>query len=293
VARLAVLGAPLNKSITPGRCDLAPAAVRQALARFSPFDLEAMYGAGLEHSAATGDLRRLHVRDRGDLQLADQSPEDALAPLSEAVREGLAEANAVVILGGDNGVTRPACHGLGVPLERLGVITLDAHFDLRDLDGGLMNGNPIRALLADGLPGRNIVQIGLQSFANSAAYAEVAREAGIGVITADQARSMGPAEAFTQAVDGLQERVDAIYFDLDLDVMDRAIAPGCPGARPGGLQPWEVRQYAALAGSHPKVRAIDLVELDPEKDINHCTTLTAAACLLAFASGLLQRSQLS
>ena len=65
------------------------------------------------------------------------------------------------------------------PRALCGLLTIDAHLDLRSLDGGLSNGNPVRALLADGLPGGQIVQVGLQSFANSAAYAEVAREAGI------------------------------------------------------------------------------------------------------------------
>ena len=65
-------------------------------------------------------------------------------------------------------MTRPGVHGLGLPLDQVGLITLDAHFDMRDLDRGLGNGNPVRALIEDGLPGRNIAQIGLAPFANSA-----------------------------------------------------------------------------------------------------------------------------
>src|SRR6185437_8510616 len=48
-----------------------------------------------------------------------------------------------------------------VTLGRVGLITFDAHFDLRDTDLGLNNGNPVQALLEDGLPGANIGQIGL------------------------------------------------------------------------------------------------------------------------------------
>jgi formiminoglutamase len=153
----------------------------------------------------------------------------------------------------------------------------------------LSNGNPIRALLGDGLPGANIEQIGIQSFANSCAYAEVARAAGITVTTADEVRMRGIATLVQRSLDRLASRCDVIYVDFDLDVMDRAFAPATPGSRPGGLLPSDLRIAARICGLNPKVRAMDLVELDPAQDKSDVTTLTAAACLLSFASGLLGR----
>lgn len=271
---LSVLGVPLHLgSITPGRCDLAPAAIRAALERFSTWDFE-----------LSRDLRELPVRDLGDLPLAGARPEEALAPVAQAVREA---AGRMVLLGGDNSLTRPACHGLG-PLHTCGLLTFDAHLDLRSLEGGLTNGNPVRALLADGMPGSQIVQIGIQSFANSPDYARVARDAGIRVIGVDEVRALGIEAVASTALSHLSRRANAIYVDLDLDVLDRAFAPAAPGSRPGGLAPWEVRRAARVCGRHPKVRAMDLVEMDPSRDIADTTALTAAACLLAFASGVLE-----
>ncbi|HKX33648.1 MAG TPA: arginase family protein [Blastocatellia bacterium] len=279
LGRLAVLGAPLRLgSITPGRCDLAPAAVREGLRRFSCYDIE-----------ADTDLHLIEARDLGDLPLADLRLEDAFLPLSRAVRNAIGGAEAVVIIGGDNGVTRPGVHGLSDQLTDCGLITLDAHLDLRDLTRGLTNGNPVRALLADGLPGSNIVQIGLQPFANSRAYAEVAREAGITVVTIDQVHAHSLETHLNEALEDLSERVASIYVDLDLDVLDRIYAPATPGSRPGGLTPWELRRAAWICGAHPKVRALDLVEVDPEHDIAGSTVLTTGACLLSFASGLVTR----
>ena len=58
---LAVMGAPLRLgSITPGRCDLAPAAIRAILRKFSCYDIE-----------SDADLRSIRVRDLGDLPFAD------------------------------------------------------------------------------------------------------------------------------------------------------------------------------------------------------------------------------
>jgi arginase family enzyme len=277
--RLAVLGAPLRLgSITPGRADLAPAAVRSILARFSTYDLE-----------FDRDLARVAATDRGDLPLADATPADALGPLAAAVRSALAEADAVVVLGGDNSITRPGCHGMCGELPRAGLLTLDAHLDLRDLNPQLSNGNPVRALLADGLPGTQIVQIGIQPFANSRAYFNVAREAGIKVVSVSEVRAMGIETAIAGALERLDQEVEAIYVDLDLDVLDRAFAPATPGSRPGGLTPAEVRTAMRLCGVNAKVRVLDLVEIDPTKDVADATVMAAGLALLSFASGLLGR----
>jgi arginase family enzyme len=279
--RLAVLGAPLCRgSITPGRADLAPDAVRAICRRFSTYDIE-----------GDVDLRDLPVRELGNLAIAGASAEEGFAPIKHAVSAGLREADALVLLGGDNAITRPACHAVAPSLERCGLLTLDAHLDLRDLNGGLSNANPVRALLADGLPGRNIVQIGIQAFANSQAYAHVAQDAGITVVTVAQVRADTVEHLVSQWLAYLSLRVDHIYVDLDLDVLDRIFAPATPGSRPGGLTPLELRRVARLCGAHPKVRAMDLVEVDPTVDIADVTVMTTAACLLSFAAGLLTRER--
>lgn len=271
--RLAVIGVPVHLgSITPGRCDLAPAAVRRALFRYSPWD-----------AAGNRDLSRVAVEDLGDLDVASLRPAECFAPVRDGVVRAMNRSDAAVILGGDNSVTRPGVRALG----DCGLITFDAHFDLRDIAPRLTNGNPIRALLADGMPGRRIVQIGIQSYANSKAYGDVAREAGITFFTAEHVRLRGIDEVIAEAFQIIGDL--AVYIDLDLDVLDRAFAPATPGSRPGGLFPADVRRAARLCGAHRRVRAIDLVEIDPEKDINDITSLTAAACILEFASGLLDR----
>lgn len=279
VGTLAVLGAPLHLgSISPGRCDLAPEAIRKALERFSTFDAE------------TGvDVRSLAASDLGDLELAGSRPEEALTVLSEAVRSALMTADVLAVLGGDNSITRPGCHGAADSLDRVGLLTLDAHHDLRDLDEGLSNGNPVRALLADGLPGANIVQVGIAPFANSQAYAQVASSAGITVVTIEGARAMGIDTAIHEALEILTERVDRIYVDLDIDVLDQAFAPGAPGSRPGGLTPQELFQAARVCGQDPHVEVIDIVEVDPPREVADVTALAAARCILSFASGVVDR----
>lgn len=279
IGGLAVLGVPVNRgSITPGRSDLAPAAIRKALERYSTYDL-----------SPNRDLRHLRVIDAGDLDVAALTPDEAFAPIRERVGALVQQHPAVILLGGNNSVSYPAAMALCAKPDRCGLITFDAHFDLRHLDAGLTNGNPVRALLRDGWQGDHIFQIGLQRFTNSEGYAKIARDAGIHIITADQVMDHGITKAVHQALGHLHLHVDCIYVDLDLDVLDRIHAPATPGSRPGGLFPAQVRRAAHICGMHPKVRIMDLVEIDPTNDIADITSLTAAACLLEFASGMLAR----
>ncbi|MGH2692597.1 MAG: arginase family protein [Actinomycetota bacterium] len=277
VATLQIQGAPVRLgSISGGRFDLTPAAVRKAMDRFSTYDGEL-------------DVRAIRVRDSGDLDLAKATPAAALDEIAGAVGGSLPHSDAVLLLGGDNSITRAGVRGLGLDLDLIGLVTLDAHHDLRDTKDGLTNGNPVRALLEDGLPGVNVVQIGIQPFANSEAYAEVAAKAGITVMTVEDVRQTGIVKAVSEGLLRLAD-LDAVYADIDMDVLDRAFAPACPGSRPGGLSPADLQRAARMFGEDPKVRAIDIVEVDPERDVAEATVMTAASLVLAFAAGLARRS---
>lgn len=274
-----VVGVPCAlSSISPSRADRTPAAVRAALRRYSTYD------AGLD-----ADLEQVRVTDAGDLPVAELSG-DALLDAVDAGVRALPAADLVVLLGGDNALTRPAVRSLVPDLSRAGLLTLDAHHDVRGSYAGPTNGTPVRGLVEDGLPGRNVVQVGIGSLTNSRAHRRWCDDAGITVVSADDARGR-VAEAVRGALDDLARRCDDVYVDLDVDVVDAAFVPGCPGARPGGLLPHELLAAAAEAGRHPSVVAVDVVEVDAEADrlAGGRTVDLAAACLLRAAAGLSRR----
>ncbi len=273
---IGLLGAPLAAgSVTPGKCDEAPQLLRKTLKRIGRYDVE------IGRSLFTA------VRDRGDVNLDGLDIPGATVPICEAVRSSLAEHPLTLLVGGNNAITRPAVLALDMPLEKIGLITLDAHFDMRELDDGLSNGNPVRALMKDGLPGKNIAQVGLASFANTAKMHRDALAAGNCVLSMDEVRRDGIRAAVEQATDHISH-CDAIVIDCDIDVIDRSQMPGAPGARPGGMDVadffWAVR---ALAGIK-RVRLIDLTEWDPSLDSSDLSALTAARwvaeCIAGFES---------
>ena len=278
-AKVAVLGAPLGAfSITPGTCDLAPRTVRATLKRLSVYDVE-----------TETELRELRIFDGGDIALGVSSLADALGPISSRVAAESQRRDLVILLGGNNGVTRPGVHGLDATLKGVGVLTLDAHFDLRDTDGGLNNGNPIQALLEEGLPGVHISQIGIAPFANTKKAHGKAKTAGISVRTLEECFSKGFANVARQELERLASLCSSVYVDFDIDVITRAEMPAAPGARAGGVSARDFFAAARAIGAHPKVKCVDLVEFDPLTDVNNIGALTAARWFAEILTGFSAR----
>lgn len=277
-APVAFLGAPQSeKSLTPGRCDLAPKVLRETMKRFSVFDLE-----------SGTDLAGLSVHDGGDLNLKTLTPEQSFAPIRDAVRKLSAARALTIIAGGNNAVTRPGVHGLG-DLGGVGLITLDAHFDLRDTDCGLTNGNPVRALIEDGLPGSQIAQLGLAPFANTRRAFEFAVSKGVTVRTIADIKTCGIEAVLEEAIAAVAPHCDCLYVDFDIDVVDRSQCPGAPGARPGGLAASDFFAAARLLAAHPKVAAVDIAEFDPSLDVSDITALTAGRWFVEILAGFQSR----
>ena len=159
---------------------------------------------------------------------------------------------------------------------------------MRDTDGGLSNGNPVRALIEDGLPGSKIAQVGLASFANSRKMHEDAVAAGNLVVTIGEVRRLGIAPPST-ARSTTSRHCEAIVVDCDIDVIDRSQFPAAPGGRPGGMAAHDF--FAAvrrLAADH-RVRLIDLTEWDPPLDPSDLSALTAARWVAECVAGFEMR----
>ena len=272
-APVGLLGVPLAAgSVTPGACDRAPELLRRTLRRIGRYDVE-----------ASSELST-QVADRGDVHIAGLSIEEATPLIRNAVAESERVHALTLLIGGNNAVTRPALLGLGGVLEEVGLITLDAHFDMRDTSQGLSNGNPVQALIEDGLPGANIAQVGLASFANSAAMHRDAIAAGNCVVTIGEVRRDGIEAALGRALDHVAH-CDALVVDCDIDVIDRSQLPGAPGARPGGMAVADFFHAVRRLASDPRVRLIDLTEWDPSLDSTDLSALTAARWLAECLAG--------
>jgi formiminoglutamase len=277
---IALLGVPaFRSSITPTGAHETPAAVREALKRYST------YSASRDIDVAT-----VSAIDLGDVDEPDGA--DGHTRVSAAASDAESRFPLLIAIGGDNSVTLPVMTGLAHgDLGGWGLVTVDAHHDLRD---GESNGSPVRQLVADGLPGEHVVQIGIADFANSPEYAKRARDLGITVMTRASLRGRNMAEAAEEALRIAGHGGRPVYVDLDVDVCDRAEVPGCPAAAPGGITADELRQLAQLFASDTRVRGIDITEIDATIDAEDGRTVRLAALLvLEIATGYALRPDVS
>jgi len=274
-AKIAIVGVPANKgSISPTSADQTPDAIRNALARYSTYSTS--------HDI---DLSEVSVTDLGNIDSPDGAA--GVVRVHAFVKDLLAQHELIIALGGDNSITYSVASGLWPDLSKIGLITFDAHHDLRD---GESNGSPVWQLIQAGLPGKNIVQIGIADFANSAQYSQRAKDNGITVFSRAQLREISVAEILRKSLEIAGAEGREVYVDLDVDVCDRSVAPACPAAMPGGISADELRQAAFLFGADKRVRAIDITEIDSAADSDDQRTVRLGALLvLEAASGFATR----
>ena len=107
---------------------------------------------------------------------------------------------------------------------------------------------------------------------------EFAKKRGISVITSEQVYHMDGKDLLQRIVDQYQDKVDALYLSLDMDVFDPGFAPGVGNPEPGGITP---RQFISLL---PKflikpLIGFDVVETIPTFDSSQITGILAAKIL--------------
>lgn len=259
ISDIAIIDIPAFKTaITKTGADKTPKAIREALKGYSTFSYSTNSAIG-----------KLTIEDLGEIESPDDNEAKTIEKLSGLHKK------LVIALGGDNSITYAAALGLvGKDLASARLITLDAHHDLRD---GVSNGSPIRRLIDAGFNPENIFQIGINDFSNSPEYAIYAKSVGVSVISRSQVAEIGIEKACEIA---LQDADGPIFVDIDVDVCDKSVVPGCPAAAPGGISAFELRQAARLLAAHPSVKGIDITEIDATTDSADQRTIKLGALLL-------------
>ena len=272
-----IIGVPtFSTSITPGSTHLTPAAVREVLPRYSE-----VFQAG-DDTLTSAVLAR---HDFGDVVDPDGNETGAIRVVAEAV----SRTRLLVAIGGDNALTVPvAVAAWGEQISTAGLITVDAHLDVRD---GVSNGSPVRRLVEEfGVDPSRVVQIAIADFANSTEYLRRVRDWGVTVITRDDVARRGVDAIVHEALAIAGSDGGPIHVDLDIDACDRSVAPACPASIPGGLSAYEMRQFARGFARDDRVSTIDLAEVDAGADTEDGRTIRLTAlCVLEALAGLAER----
>ncbi|HET6763506.1 MAG TPA: formimidoylglutamase [Longimicrobiaceae bacterium] len=269
--RTVLMGLPYDGGIPsrPG-ARFGPRAIRDALASFGTFD---------------GERELQPVFDLGDVALPTMNGAAAHELVETAARGTFETGARPIFLGGDHGITGSLIRGLAAarPEVRLGLITIDAHLDVREYPdaASLSSGTPFRRALETGiLSGDRVVMLGIRRFANSAYYLDWAREQGIRIVTVDEIGDRGAAVVAGEAVESVTRDADALYLSVDIDAADAAYAPGVSASAVGGLNAREMISLVRTIAAHPKLLAADVMEVSPPYDQDARTARLAARLVL-------------
>ncbi|UCZ54025.1 formimidoylglutamase [Bacillus shivajii] len=284
-ADVVMIGIPLSRSsISASAASEFPDAFRKSWKGFATYNLD-----------DDVDLSTLSVIDLGDtkqhvtnIDLCHENITTAVTDIQSCHSKPLQ-----ISIGGDHSITAMTVKGIrnAHPDKKVGIIQLDTHFDLRDPNElGPANGTPIRYLIENELiEGDHVYNIGLHGFFNTKALKEYADKHGVHYTTMRAARKKGLNTVIEEALNELSVKVDVIYFTCDMDVLDMSYAPGVPATTPGGMRTDEIFEAATLIGTHPQVRAMDIVCLDPKKDMADMTVKAGTHVFLSFLSGVALR----
>jgi agmatinase len=191
-------------------------------------------------------------------------------PIKELVDKGVFPLS----LGGDHSTTYPVIRGLHGAFPKLTILHFDAHGDLYDELGGnrFSHACPFARIMESGLADR-LVQVGIRTMTQH--QREQAERFGVEVFeikdwsSAVQFHLEGP-----------------VYISFDLDVLDPAFAPGVSHHEPGGFSTREV--LGMIQSLDCVIVGADVVEYNPDRDINGVTAMVAAKVVKELVAKMLR-----
>lgn len=233
--------------------------------------------------------RPIELRDAGDVAVTDSDLAAGQERLGAAVADLLNRGHFVVVLGGGHEVAYGSYLGLvGSPLRAgpLGVLNLDAHFDLRN-DTVPSSGTPFRQMaMHEEACGRrlNYAVLGISQPSNTEALFAAARAGGVRYLLDEEcsAANLGVVEEF---VTGFLAAVDSVYLTIDLDVLPASVAPGVSAPAAYGVSLEVIQLVCDLVAASGKLVLLDVAELNPSFDIDDRTARTAARLIHRVVTG--------
>ncbi|MBS6029625.1 MAG: formimidoylglutamase [Kocuria rhizophila] len=228
------------------------------------------------------------IHDAGTVVVPDRNLEDGQDTLGHQVARLLDTGNPVVVLGGGHDTAWGSYLGRTrsnrLRDKRVGVLNLDAHFDLRQADEP-SSGTPfLQMARADQAAGREFdyTVLGISEPNNTGVLFRTADELGVEFLTDEQCQP-SHLDAVLEVVDRLVERVDAIHLSIDLDVLPAAVAPGVSAPAGYGVPVETIQAVCHRVARSGKLVLVDVVELLPRMDVDGRTARAAARLITTLA----------
>ena len=218
------------------------------------------------------------VFDAGDVVVEGDQLEDGQARAGRAISGLLDAGNLTVVLGGGHETAFASYLGVAgsevLRGKRLGVLNLDAHFDLRD-EPVPSSGTPfLQMAQEEAAAGRELqyAVVGISEPNNTRTLFDTAERLGVKYLL-DEGCAPEVVETF---VADFLAGIDVLYLTIDLDVMPAAVAPGVSAPAAYGEPLPVISAVCKQVAASGKLVHLDVAELNPEFDIDGRTAKVAA-----------------
>jgi arginase family enzyme len=196
------------------------------------------------------------------------------------IREKITQWDSCIIIGGDHSVTLPCFQGFIQNKNRInkknGIIIFDAHPDL--MDSNSTHEDYLRNLIdSKEVKSENVILVGVRN-ADAQEFKYIIQNK-IKNFPCKEIALEGK-DTVCDSIMSVARTWDNIYLSIDIDVLDPAFAPGTGYPEPGGLTTRELLYFIQRLKLLNKIRIIDIVEVNPDLDLNEITSKVAAKLIL-------------
>lgn len=184
----------------------------------------------------------------------------------------------VIFLGGDHSIsystTKAFLDFMKKEKKEPCLIVFDAHADCMKPIKEPTHEEWLRAVIEAGFPSKNVLLVGARNL----------DEEELNFIKKEKIRVV----SMNQLNEDIQDTCDLImefsqgkelYLSVDIDVVDPAFASGTGYLEPGGLSSRQIIFLVQRLNKLRNLKAIDIVEINPEKDFKNLTTKLGAKIL--------------
>ena len=234
-------------------------------AKAPPLIREAFYSDSANYYSELGlEIRPELFEDKGDYKISEYFD------IEDITIQNLNKNSSIITLGGDHSITYPllkAFHQIHGPVEMLHI---DAHSDLYESFEGdrYSHACPFARILEDGLVSQ-LHQMGIRTL--NTHQREQAKKYGVNIIEMKEHHKI--------EIPNFQK---PIYLSLDIDALDPAFAPGVSHQEPGGYSSREL--ISIIQHLNVPILGADIVEYNPDRDINKMTAMLCAKLLKEIAA---------
>lgn len=177
----------------------------------------------------------------------------------------------IISLGGDHSTSYGVMRGFSKINKNSCLLFFDAHFDAQDDFLPPTHEDILKAAVKEGFfRPENIFVVGVRNYTNKE----------LDFIKQNRIKFQFAKDFSAKEIIDFANKYDNVYFNLDIDAIEPAFAPGTGWPEPLGLNPNAVLDV--ILQLKDKIKLLDLVEVSPPKDINNITSRLAAKFLVEF-----------